>query len=289
MNKVLILLALMLALPAEHFAQSHKNVTYADKNQINDFYKSKTMVVKDADPMSSFNLEIGDILEKYWTVTPYEMIDDAQFKKLRKNPKYSFIYLSKVQREKDKKKVYYIYLEIVMGADVKDLNSLPVLLSLPIAYTGVDEDSYADKLPLMIRFAQLHIENMKTVKNPKTMNNLKNYSNDSQLLKSMTLLVKESDLSEQVNTVEKIQKDYSGPVKIVSSEEMVKAIADKTPNTAVLHQVSPGEDENEGQSFCQIYGTEDAKLYYYNHVRITERRPAGMLSRDFRLISGKWF
>jgi hypothetical protein len=247
------------------------------------------MVVMDANPMIGYNLVVADAVKKYWTITPFEIITSDEFDKKRSDPKLSFIFLSKVQLEKDKKEVYYMYMNVVMGAKVRDLTALPELLSLPLAYSGVDEDAYVDKLPVMIRFAQLHLNNLKAAKNPKTLYNLKNYSADSKALKDKTLLVLESDLSEDVNTLEKIQAVYPGIVKIVTSEEMMKAIDDYMPEAAVLHQLGPGEDENRGRSYCQIFGTDDAKLYYYNHQNITQRRPEGMLARDFRLILGKWF
>jgi len=290
------LLALMLVTGL--FGQGAQKIVYADKNQIEDFFKSKTMVVMDADPFSGFNSVAPDAVKNYWTITPFEIITTAQFEKVRTDPKLSFIFLSKVQLERDKKEVHYLYLNVVMGAKSKDLTAMPELLSVPLAYSGVDEDSYVDKLPLMIRFAQVHLEGLKTAKNPRLLYNLKNLGAETQkpkdeiltqLIKEKTLLVLESDLSEQVNTLEKIKKEYPGEVKIVTSEEMVKAIEEKTTNTAILHQVSPGEDENKGRSYCIIIGADDARLYYYNDQAITQRRPEGMLARDFRLIQGKLF
>ena len=287
MNKPLILIALMLTMASGMYAQMSK-VTYADKKQIEDFFKSTTMVVMDADPWSSYNPVITAAVKKYWTITPYEIITSAQFDKMLTDPKHSFIFLSKVQLAKDKEEVYYMYLNVVMGAKVRDITNLPELLSIPLAYSEVDEDDYIDKLPLMIRFAQVHLGNLKDAKNPNSLYDLKNYSSDSKLLKDKVLYVKESDLAEEVNTLEKIRKEYSGTVKIVTSDEIVKAIEEKAPNTAVLHQIGPGEDENKGRSYRQIFGIDDAKLYYYNHQTITQKRPAGMLARDFRLILGKW-
>ena len=288
MKKVFLSIVCFACMCVLSFGQAQK-VTYANKKQIEDFFKSTTMVVLDANPMTGWNIVVADAVKKYWTITSYEIITSEQFDKIKTDPALSFIFLSKVQLEKDKQEVFYLYMNVVMGAKVKDLTALPELLSLPLAYTGVDEDEYVDKLPLMLRFAQLHLNNLKDAKNPNTIYNLKNYSNDSKLLKDKTLLVKESDLSEEVNTLEKIQKEYPGMVKIVSSEEMVKAIEEKTPDTAVLHQLGPGEDENKGRSYCQIFGADDAKLYYYNFQNITQKRPEGMLARDFRLILGKWF
>ena len=285
MNKVLIFIALLTITSSTNiYAQGTQKVTRANKKQIEDFFNSKTMVVMDANSLLSYNIVIRNAVDKYWTITPYEVITSARFYELYKDPKLSFIFLSKVQLERDKEEVHYLYMNIVMGANVNDITGLPELLSIPLAYTGVDEDSYVDKLPLIIRFAQIHINNLKTAKNPNKFHNLKSYNKDSKLLKDKTLLAHKDDLSEEVNTLEKIQKVYLGKVKIVDSEEIVKAIEEKTANTAVLHQVSPGEEDNKGHSYCQIFGTDDAKLYYYNHQRITKRRPVGMLANDFRLI-----
>ena len=268
------------------FGQAQR-VTYANKKQVEDFFQSKTMVVLDASPLTGWNIVISDAVKKYWNITPYEIITSDQFDKIYSDPKLSFIFLSKVQLERDKEEVYYLYMNLVMGAKVKDLTGLPELLSLPLAYSGVDEDEYIDKLPLMIRFAQLHLNNLKGAKNLNTFYILKNYGNNSKLLKDKILMVKESDLAEEVSTEEKIQEIYPGTVKIITPEEMVKAIEDQTPNTAVLHQIGPSEDENKGRSYCLIFGTDDANLYYYNHQNITQKRPEGMLARDFRLIIGK--
>ena len=287
MNRVLII-SVFLAMTSGLFAQTTKPVL-ANKQQIEDFFKTKTRVVLDAEPFSGYNMVISEVMAKYWTITPYKVISNEEFKKSRDSIELSFIFLSKVRLEKDKKRVHYVYLNIVMGGKAKSLTVMPELLSIPLAYTVVDEDDYVEKLPLMLRFAQIHINNLKGAKKPKPLFNLKRYSNDSQLLKDMTLLVQESDLSEEVNTLEKIQKVYPGTVKIVSAEEIEKAVKEHTANTAVLHQIGPAEDENDGRSYRQIYGTADGKLYYYNHQKITQRRPAGMLASDFRLICGKWF
>jgi len=286
MNKILITLSLLaLTITSNLFGQAAQRVTYANGNQIEDFFSSKTMVVMDANPMIGYNIVVSDAVSKYWTITPYEIITAEQFNDLNGDPTLSFIFLSKVQLERDKQDALYLYMNFVMGARVRDITALPELLSIPLAYTGVDEDSYVDVLPLMLRFAQIHINNLRAARNPRTLNNLRNYNSaNARLLRNMTLLVQEFDLSEEVNTIEKIQAVYTGTVKIVTSEEIVQAIDEKRPNTAVLHQVSPGEDDNIGRSYCQIFGTEDGKLYYYNDQRITQRRPAGMLARDFRQI-----
>jgi hypothetical protein len=265
---------------ASGYAQ-FKKVTYASKQQIEAFFKSKTMVVMDANPMIGYNIVIADAVKKYWTITPFEIITSEKFDKIYTDPSLSFIFLSRLELKKETD-VYYLYMNVVMGAKSKDITDLPELLSLPLAYTGVDEDNYVDKLPLMVQFAQIHLERMKN-KNFRMPYSLKDYNSNAKLLKGKTLLVKESDLSPEVNTLEKIQKLYPGKVKIVDSETIMQAIENKEPDVAVLHQVGPGEDENSGRSYRLIFGT-DGILHYYNYLTISQRYPAGMLARDFRWV-----
>ena len=290
MNKLLVF-SLLLALSSGVFAQHHK-VVHANKQHVEQFFNTKTMVVLDASPFSIYNVAIREAMEKHWTITPYEIITHEQFDaRMLNNPEYSFIWKPTVERRRDRERVHYLFMDVILGGRTKKgLSDKPVLVSIPLAYTGVDADDYLQKLPLMVRFVQLHINNMKAAKNPKSLRNLSNYNKTNSIrLKDMTLLVQQGDLSQEVNTLEKIRAVYPGVVKIVELEELAKAITEKAPNTAVLHQIGPAEDENEGLSWRQIYGTEDAKLYFFRHDRIRERRPQGLLARDFRNIRGKLF
>jgi hypothetical protein len=283
--KKVIFVSFFLFLALGGYAQ--KKVTYANKQQLEDFFSSKTMIVMDDNPMIGYNIVIADAVKKYWNITPYEVISSEQFDELRTNPKLSFVFLSKLVLTKSKADVCYLYMNVVMGAKVKDITDLPELLSLPLAYTGVDEDNYVDKLPLMVRFAQTHLNRLKSDKKLKMPYSLKDYNDDVKQLKNKTLLVKESDLSEEVNSLEKIKAVYSGKVQIVSSEEIMQAIEDKKPGTAVLHQVGPGEDDNNGRSYRLIFSTDSGNLNYYNFLNITQKYPAGMLAKDFKWIAEK--
>ncbi|MDR1171310.1 MAG: hypothetical protein LBL24_02530, partial [Bacteroidales bacterium] len=72
--KTIISALLLLVITSGVYAQEAKKVTYADKKQIEGFFKSKTMVVLDANPLIGYNIVVTDAVKKYWTVTPYEII-----------------------------------------------------------------------------------------------------------------------------------------------------------------------------------------------------------------------
>ena len=81
--KKVIIISVMLAMTLGLFAQTQK-VVHANKKQIEDFFNTKTMVVMDADPFSGFNRVVTDVVKKYWTITPYEIISHQEFEKVRK-------------------------------------------------------------------------------------------------------------------------------------------------------------------------------------------------------------
>ncbi|MDR0713648.1 MAG: hypothetical protein LBF89_05245 [Bacteroidales bacterium] len=278
--KKIIFATLFLTLSLCGFAQ--KKVTYANKQQIDDFFKSKTMIVLDANPMIGYNIVIANAVKKYWKITPFEIISSDRFDETFTDPKLSFIFLSRVTLAKQEE-VCYLYMNIVMGNKVKDITDLPELLSLPLAYTGVDEDNYVDKLPLMLQFAQIHLNRIHE-KGFKMPYSLKDYNDNVNELKNKTLYLKESDLSKEVSAPDDIKKLYSGKVKIVSSEEITQAIEQKEPNAAVLLQIGPAENENSGRSYRLIYSIDNGNLLYYNFQNITQKTPAGMLAKDFKWL-----
>ena len=63
--------------------------TLATKEQIGMFKNSKTCVVMDAG-VSFFNAPVKDAVKKYWKLTEYEFIDQAEFEKRRKDTKILF-------------------------------------------------------------------------------------------------------------------------------------------------------------------------------------------------------
>ncbi|MDR1668080.1 MAG: hypothetical protein LBS03_10405 [Bacteroidales bacterium] len=277
--KKIIFATLLLTLSLGGFAQ--KKITYANQQQIDDFFKSKTMVVLDANPMIGYNIVIANAVKKYWTITPFEIISSDDFDESFTDPKSSFIFLSRLTLAKQQE-VCYLYMNVVMGAKVKDITDLPELLSLPLAYTGVDEDNYVDKLPLMIQFAQYHLNRIHE-KGFKMPYSLKDYNNAKEL-KDKTLYLKENDLSKEIGHPDNIKNLYSGKVKIVSSDEITQAIERKEPDAAVLLQIGPAENENSGRSYRLIYSIDNGKLLYYNFQNITQKTPAGMLAKDFKWL-----
>lgn len=262
-----------------------QSTRFINKSQLVDFFTSTTYVVMDNNPSVGFNIFIKDAMQKYWKVTPYKIIDHTEFDNMRKDNKNSFLFLSVENLTKGDTEAFYDYLVLAMGDTSTMLSNMPEVVNVPLSYSGVDENEYVNKLGLIVQFIQLHLKNMKEASNHVFLRKLNYYNKFIKEVKTKTLLVEEEDLSEEVNTIEKIKAIYKYDVKIVSSEEIEKAVEEKRANTVVLHQISPGPEDKEGRSYHYILGTDDAKMYYFNFFTINEKKPTGFLARDFRRLA----
>lgn len=279
-NVLLLVAAIVFSINTQ--AQNNK---FINKSQLVDFFTSTTYVVMDNNPSVGFNIYIKDAMQKYWKVTPYKIISHAEFDNMRKDSKSSFLFLSQENLTKGNTAAFYDYLVLAMGDNSALLTNMPEIVNIPLSYSEVDENKYVNKLGLIVRFIEVHLANMKEASNHAYLRKLNYYNKFIKEIKTKTLLIEEEDLAEEVNTLEKIQAIYKYDVKIVTSEEIEKAVEEKTPNTLVLHQISPSEEDYEGRSYHYILGTDDAKMYYFNYFTITEKKPTGFLARDFRRLA----
>ena len=92
-------------------------------------------------------------------------------------------------------------------------------------------------------------------------------------------------MSPEISTIDQIKKFYSNKIEIVTEEDIVKAIENKTPNTVILHKVGPVGERNSGYCFKMLIGTDDANMYYYNQHMIDKSNPNGLLSDDLKRLA----
>ncbi len=65
----------------------------------------------------------------------------------------------------------------------------------------------------------------------------------------------------------------------------MKAIADKAPNTLILHKVGPVGEIKSGYCFKMLIGTDDSDMYYYHQHLIDKSNPNGLLPADLKRLS----
>ena len=259
---------------------------FPSKDEIKQFGASKTCVVLEEDPFSSFNAYIKEAMKEFWKVTPYEFIPLKEFNLRREKPAYSFIVLTQTNYEKDKTHSVYNFINLLLGKDVDLLGDMPEICAVPLSYAGEEDTEYAYKLGAILSFMQKHAQLIMEDPSKTGRKYLKYYNENVPEVMNKTILVKQEDLAPQINTIDKIKAVYSKKIEIVPEEEIVKAIENKAPNTVILHKVGPvGEKQNEGYCFKMLIGTDDANMYYYNMHTIDKSNPNYFLPADLKRLA----
>jgi hypothetical protein len=258
---------------------------FPTKEEIKQFTESKTCIVMEEDQMSTFNTYIRQAVKEFWTITPYEFIEVKDFNVRRLNPQYSFIVLTQTTYERDKSASLYNYINLLQGKNGSKLGEMPEICAIPLSFASEDDLEYGYKLGAILRFIQKHATMISDDPSLTGRKYLKYYNKNIPEVANKTILVKQEDLSPDISTIEKIRNIYSNKLEIVSEEIIMKAIADKAPNTLVLHKVGPVGEIKSGYCFNMLIGTDDSDMYYYHQHLIDKSNPNGLLPADLKRLS----
>jgi hypothetical protein len=259
---------------------------FPSKEEIEQFSKSKTYVVLEDDPLSDFNFYIKDAMKEYWKITPYDYINVSDFNVKKISSSNSFIVLTQTNYDKDKSNSVFNFINLLLGKDVDKLGEMPEICAIPLSFAGEEEADYGYKLGAILSFMQKHAQLIMEDPSKTGRKYLKYYNENIPAVMDKTILVKEEDLSPEINTIAKIKAIYSKKVEIVTEDEIREAIENKVPNTVILHKVAPdGENIKEGYCFKMLIGTDDANMYYYNLHSIDKKDPSGFLPSDLKRLA----
>lgn len=280
MKNVLLFVALLI--PAAVTAQQRPYPTFEDAEK---FKKSVTCIVKEDDPFSFYNAEIKDAVDKYWKVTPVKYITTEEFNVMRNDPSYSFIVLTITNFSNDKSGSTYDFLNLLLGADVDELDQLPEFCAIPLCFSGAPEEEYSYKLGLIIRFMEYHAGLV--MKNPtlSALRYLKYYNRNVPSIKDKTILVRQDDLAPEVNTPERITAYYPYKIRIVDEEEIIRAIEEKQKDVLIVHKVGPDGVKQTGTCMKTLIGTDDAIMYYYDSHMVDSKNASGLLIADLKRLA----
>jgi hypothetical protein len=273
----LSLVAIFIGLNAQEFVPS--------RDDINAFFNTKTMVVLQDNPLLEYNIVIKEAMKQEWNVTDFDFISFKEFEELRKDPQYSFLYMSQVRFDNDKTDAQYRFLHLSLGGDYYRLNQMPDLASVPLAYYSVEEDNYIYKLALLVRFIQNHVKLIKEKPEIVSTNVFKYYNNNIKDIKSKTLYVLEEELSKEVNSAARIKKVYPYKFKIATKAEIKEAIKNHDDNIVFLHKVGPEGTKLDARCYKVIIGAGDANFYYFDYHRVNAKKPDGLLAHDFKKMA----
>lgn len=279
--KRLLLLATLLTAMAKIASAERYVPTQADVER---FYKTKTYVVLQNNPMSEYNMKIKEAVEKSWTITPYEFINSTQFDDMRKDPEKSFIVLIQVKFPGDKIEATYNFLSVLLGSAVKKITDMPEICGIPVSYANVDEYSWAYKTKAMVLFLQNHIKLMKEKPEIISSNMFEYYNKNRGDIHSKELWVVEKDLAKEARSLATLRKYYTYTIKVVKPEDIENAIEKNDTNVVFLHKVGPEGTRLQARCYIMIIGIGENKLYYWNYHMIKNKDDDGLLIKDLKKL-----
>jgi hypothetical protein len=258
---------------------------FPSEEEIRKFTESKTCIVLEEDQISTYNTYIREAVKEFWTITPYEFIQVKDFNIRRLNPEYSFIVLTQTNFEKDKSGALYNFINLLQGKSGSKLGEMPEICAVPLSFASEDDLEYGYKLGAILLFIQKHAAMISDDPSLTGRKYLKYYNKYIPEVASKTILVKQEDLSDDISTIEKIRAIYPHKIEIVSEEDIMKAISDKSPKTLILHKVGPAGEDKSGFCFKMLIGTDDSNMYYYHQHLIDKYSPNGFLAADLKRLS----
>jgi hypothetical protein len=253
------------------------NNPLATKLQIGMFKNSKTCVVMESG-VSFFNAPVKDAVMKYWKATGYEFIDQDEFTKRRKDPKYSFIVLMQGMYDKDPGGVSYSYISLLLGDASGNLTKMPEFCSVPLSYSGDLDADYEYAIPAIIKFMQIHVKNLENDHIAISLNGLKYYNKT--VNKDKVLLLNKEKMAPNADSPEKIKAVCQNKVELLAVSEIQKDLSVNPPNTLFHFHIGPPKDSGAGKCFEMLFDN-DGNLYYYNFRKVTNDNPDGFNLNDF--------
>lgn len=281
MKKITIAFCLSLLISANIFAQE----TVPTKEDLFAFFKTKTLVVLDDNPLKEYNIVIKNVMKQEWNVTEYDFISWKEFEELRKDPQYSFIYTTKVSFANDNTDAVYKFIHLSLGGDYFRMNQMPDLASIPISFANVGEEYYIYKLAILVRFMQNHVRLLKEDPSIISANVFKHYNENMGDIKTKTLYMLKSELEPKVNSLARIKKIYPYKVKLVEREDIEEAIKERDEDVVFLHKVGPEGTKLNARCYKIIIGAADANFYYFDYHKINKKKPDGILATDFKKMA----
>lgn len=256
-----------------------------EPKDLENFYNSTTYILLNDNIFGTYNNRIKTAAKNYWTLTPIRYINKQEFKTKKKFPLASFILETSTHFEGQEDLGVFTSLSILGGHRTGNIDLMPDLATLPLAYDDVDYDEYDYKIGLALKFMQNHINWVND--NPNMENKLlfDHYRKAQIPTKNKTLYMRKNEPEEDLRTLSAIKEVYSGKVVFATAEEIEEVIDSGDKDALVLHLVAPATDRNKTLCIKMIISVADANLHYFDFHQINKRRkPGNFLKSDFKAI-----
>ena len=246
------------------FILSHSQVI-PDEDRIDHFYRTKTLVVRNANQMNFIDGPMKEAMESEWNINEWETLPYNEFAEKRGDTNYSFLYFSNIIFEKDRDNVAYKFLNLLLGGEEENL------LSIPVTYDRLEESSYTYKMVALVRLMEGLINAIQNNPDVNIINVYSRVNKNTHLVRDKTLYLRTFELSRNRNTEEKIREIYPYDFKLVSRKEIEEAIAQKNNDVVFMHMVGPADTDPESRCYKVLLSAGDPKIYYFDFFSLSTK------------------
>ncbi len=207
------------------FSSNAQFGNFKKKAELEKFKDTKLLVV--LFPDSSYTFSIAAAMDRYWTFTGYEFIEDSAVQRYRKGD-YAFMYFSKSKGSKNKAK---------LASSEEDFNGLVItrkfsrrvapenLLAYAFCNNKIDTNDWASEMTKAVQLLNNYFNYAVQVKSEGDLSAskmMKNYPSEKALLMDKKLLI-ENKLLEPTGKEDPVTL-FGGDIEEVEVEDIQKAI-----------------------------------------------------------------
>jgi hypothetical protein len=256
------------------------------KDDLKNFSAKTTYVVIQGNN-SLEDIVLMDAVKQHWHLSPYEFCNMEEFENIKRDT--NFFFLMKVDGQFSKEKEPAMeFLTLVKGSEnsSEGLNNMYEVLSLP--YKPLNDDSGEEFIYTapFINIIQAHI--LKVQRNKLSAYiGISAYSDGMNGAEDKEILFAEDDFGFEV-TQEMLDEDFKGKAKLVTKEEIEKAIEERRPNTLVCAVVAPSINQRGSFCFKMLISADTWELYLYRKHKMSAKQGAGLQKEDYRRISAPY-
>lgn len=278
-NYISLLISLSLVSIMTFPLNAQVSIPMGSPSEIRRFENSKTYIVKENIMISDYNLAIEKLAEEHWYLTNTKTISFTEFRKKRKNPNASFIYMNPVYFEDDKTQTAYEYMFLSLGDSSGEPEQMTDLCAVPLAVKNAEQEDYVYKIGLVLQFMQNHVITAKQNNSLDEKSIVDYYTSQPYRIENKELWLIKSEIETSLRQKSGMKSVYPYPFRYVEKEDVTNAIAENRDDVIILHLIPAGKND-----FCfkLFLNAGNAELYYYDHHKINNRKPSFLLGKDLK-------
>lgn len=249
---------------------------HTKKVRISDFTSKTTKVVLGEGFVDG---ALKEEVSSRWRVSPYEFCTQEEYKALKENPSYYFLFIG---TSEDKDLAGMKVLTLMKGGlkNSEDPDKVATeIVSIPIS---ASEFPSGREMVMMSAFVDI----MQDYAKKAMKSDVDGYGGLGLYMKNVrrsghkSLVFSEDDLSPEMN-----KSLMDNDTRIVSEEEADKTFEAGTYNTLVSFVVCPNEPRNGDSSYQMLIDAETHELFYFDRHKINSSRWAGFDDKDMKAIN----